>query len=234
MKPDLSLLSEVFGYQFKDRQLLEASLTHRSLSGTHNERLEFLGDSVLNFVIAEAIYKLYPQAKEGELSRLRANLVQGETLAEIAKEINLGKFLRLGPGEQKSGGAKRLSILADTLEAMVAAIYLDGGMDAAHAAVMRLFEKRLKQKDQLTELKDPKTELQEYLQARKLPVPTYEVTKIEGTDHNQIFNVVCLVAGVELSYQGSGTSRRRAEQQAAAQFLAFLKNKTNQASCAKK
>lgn len=216
---ELILVSEAIGYTFNNVKLLEEALTHRSLSAMNNERLEFLGDSILNFLVAEAVYQRFPLAKEGELSRLRANLVQGETLAEISQSLGLGKFLRLGPGEHKSGGATRISILADALEATIAAIYLDSNLDVTRSVLIRLFISRIESIDEFTHLKDPKTELQEYLQARKFPLPIYQIIKIEGNDHNQLFHVACTVVGLDLREEGCGTSRRRAEQQAAAKFL---------------
>ena len=188
MQRDLKALCAKLGYQFQDEALLEAALVHRSVSAENNERLEFLGDSIVNFVIAKTIYHRFPLAKEGHLSRLRANLVRGDTLAQIAKEISLGDFLKLGPGELKSGGDQRASTLADTLEAVIAAIYLDGNNASCEAVILQLFKDRLDNVSLSKDLKDPKTQLQEYLQARKLPLPTYNIASVEGDAHNQVFS----------------------------------------------
>jgi ribonuclease-3 len=198
--------------------LLEAALTHRSAGGPHNERLEFLGDAVLNCVAAVLVFREFATADEGELSRFRASLVSGETLAAIAADIGLGSQVRLGSGELKSGGFRRKSILADALEALFGAIYLDGGYAAATTVVERLLATRLDKLPSAAELKDPKTRLQETLQARGLPLPVYAVESISGEAHNQLFNVYCVVEALGLKTLGAGASRRRAEQ-AAAQLL---------------
>jgi len=211
------------GYQFKQNAMLEAALTHRSVPGDNNERLEFLGDSIVNFLIAEALYIKFPQAREGELSRLRANFVCGGTLAELARELELGTMLRLGPGELKNGGHRRESILADSMEAVIAAIYLDGGLECCRALVLKWFASRLQDVTLSHNLKDPKTRLQEYLQAKKFPLPSYTIARTEGDAHNQIFHIQCRVEGLSVCTDGSGTSRRRAEQEAAAAFLDELR-----------
>lgn len=198
--------------------LLQAALTHRSAGGPHNERLEFLGDAILNCVVAKLVFREFGAADEGDLSRFRASLVSGEALAVIAAEISLGDQVRLGSGELKSGGFRRKSILADTLEAVFGAIYLDGGFVAAEAVIERLFVPRLDRLPTAAELKDPKTRLQEVLQAQGLPLPAYVVDSVTGEAHNQQFQVACAVAALGLRRVGSGPSRRRAEQ-AAAQLL---------------
>jgi len=211
-------LHDALGYECRDAALLEAALTHRSAGGPHNERLEFLGDAVLNCVAAVLVFREFATADEGELSRFRASLVSGETLAAIAADIGLGSQVRLGSGELKSGGFRRKSILADALEALFGAIYLDGGYAAATTVVERLLAARLDKLPSAAELKDPKTRLQETLQARGLPLPVYAVESISGEAHNQLFNVYCVVDPLGLKTLGAGASRRRAEQ-AAAQLL---------------
>jgi ribonuclease III len=218
----LDNLMHKLGYPFKDILLLQAALTHRSVRGQNNERLEFLGDSLLNFIIAEQLFQLFEAAKEGELSRLRATLVKGETLAEIAQEFNLGDYLRLGPGELKSGGFSRKSILADAFEAIIGAIYLDADFITCRAHVLNWFETRM-QALHLHSEKDPKTQLQEYLQARHLPLPKYEILAIEGQAHAQLFHIKCLVPGFAFVAKSVGSSRRKAEQLAAEKFLELLK-----------
>jgi ribonuclease-3 len=211
-------LRDALGYECRDPALLEAALTHRSAGGPHYERLEFLGDAVLNCVVAMLVFREFGAANEGDLSRFRASLVSGEALAVIASEIQLGDQLRLGSGELKSGGFRRKSILADALEALFGAIYLDGGFDAAAQVIERLFAPRLDKLPSAAELKDPKTRLQEMLQARGLPLPTYHVESTSGQAHNQSFLVSCSVDALGLKVSASGASRRRAEQ-AAAQLL---------------
>jgi ribonuclease-3 len=203
------------GYRCRDGTLLDAALTHRSAGGANNERLEFLGDGVLNCVVADLLYRRYGDADEGELSRLRARLVRGEALAAIAAALGVGERLRLGAGELRTGGFRRRSILADALEAVFGAIYLDGGFEAAHAAIARVFAPRLDELAGATDLKDPKTRLQEYLQGRGLALPRYTVERIEGESHMQQFSVTCEVEGLALRASGQGASRRAAEQAAA-------------------
>jgi ribonuclease-3 len=220
---DLDILITKLNYQFNNPILLKAALTHRSVPGNNNERLEFLGDSVLNCVIATALYQRFPQAKEGELSRLRANLVKGETLAKLAQEFELSHYLRLGAGEIRSGGAQRESILADALEAVIGAIYLDSNFDICKSLILSWFDPRLNAVAS-TDLKDPKTELQEYLQAKKYPLPNYAIVEITGEAHAQFFHIQCQVAELSLISEGHGRSRRKAEQEAAKNLLELLKH----------
>ncbi len=211
-----------FGYVFKNSELCRAALTHRSAGGGHNERLEFLGDSVLNCSVARLLYDAHPDADEGALSRLRATLVSGETLALIAGELGLGENLRLGPGELKSGGYRRASILADALEAILGAIFLDSGFEAAAAAVKRIIGARLTELPEAETLKDAKTRLQEALQARGLALPVYALTAAAGDPHAQSFTVTCEVPTFGLLAVGKGGSRRSAEQLAARKLLDLL------------
>lgn len=208
-------LQKQLDYRFKDEVLLQLALTHRSHGGNNNERLEFLGDSILNFIISEDLYTRFPQAREGQLSRLRARLVKGMTLAEIAREFGLGDHLRLGSGELKSGGFRRESILADALESVIGAIYLDGGFEVCRERVLHWYEGRLGALSLKDTLKDPKTKLQEFLQSRQLALPRYEVVAIEGEAHAQTFHVRCFVESLSEATTGIGSSRRLAEQQAA-------------------
>lgn len=212
-------LSDHLGYDFKDKKLLELALTHRSVSGKNNERLEFLGDALLNFIIAESLYQRYPNLKEGELSRLRANLVNGSTLAALAREFKLGNCLILGIGELKSGGFQRDSILADTLEAIIAAIFLDADINICRERILNWYDSRLNNPLSMKQLKDPKTRLQEYLQSHHLPLPRYSILSIEGEAHAQTFYVQCQVEGISVITKSMGTTRRAAEQQAADDFL---------------
>lgn len=213
---------EALGYRCREAELLSAALTHRSAGGTNNERLEFLGDGVLNCVIADHLYRRYPQAQEGELSRLRARLVRRESLSDIAAQIGLGEHLILGGGELRSGGFRRSSILADALEALFGAIYLDGGFDAARAAIEHVMSVQLAELADVAELKDPKTRLQEYLQARGLQLPVYGIDRVMGESHQQMFIVNCEVAALGMRGSGIGPSRRAAEQHAAEQVLAAI------------
>jgi len=219
-------IARLLGHPFRDPTLLAAALTHRSARnqnrGHHNERLEFLGDGVLDLVIAEALYQRLPQADEGQLSRLRANLVNRDALAELARGIGLGEHLRLGGGELKSGGRRRDSILADALEALFGAVYLDGGYSAARDVILRLYAPLLDGVDLKQAEKDPKTRLQEYLQGRGLSLPAYRILEISGQAHEQRFRVACRVDALDMDEQGEGTSRRRAEQAAAAAVLQRL------------
>ncbi len=224
MKIDkLPRLQKKLGHEFSDIGLVELALTHRSYGSRNNERLEFLGDSIVNFVIAEALYERFPEAREGQLSRLRARMVRGVTLAELGKEFGLGDFLKLGSGELKSGGFRRESILADAVEAIIGAIYLDAGMAVCHERIRDWFASRL---DQLTttdeQNKDPKTRLQEYLQARQQSLPNYQVTDIRGEAHDQHFTVLCTLESLSEPSMGEGSSRRGAEQQAARNALKLL------------
>lgn len=217
----LEVFSRKLGYVFLNPELLECALTHRSVGSCNNERLEFLGDAILNFLIADELYRRHPNASEGELSRARANLVNGRALAVLATAYNLGDFLRLGSGELKSGGFRRESILAGTLEAIIGAVYLDKGFDACRVLVQSLYQQRLATISPETHPKDPKTRLQEYLQAQKRPLPLYTVVAIEGDAHVQAFRVECIVEGISPT-QGEGNSRRVAEQNAARQALQLL------------
>lgn len=210
-----AVLCKKLGYQFKQPQLLQRALTHRSYAPEHNERLEFLGDSILGCVIAKHLYSHYPQLSEGELSRLRSNLVREETLAILAQQLDLGSHLRLGEGELKSGGFRRPSILADTLEALFGAVLLDSGFAAAEQAVLNLYVPYLEAVDLQMLGKDAKTLLQEYLQGRRIPLPTYNVIAMQGEAHAQSFQVECVIPSLGISARGTGTSRRNAEQQAA-------------------
>lgn len=222
MAPEDALLRRL-GYRFSDVSLLVSALTHRSAGGDNNERLEFLGDAILGLVIAAALYTRYPEASEGELSRLRAALVKKQTLAELARDLGLGEALRLGSGELKSGGYRRDSILADALEAVFGAVYLDGGFTACTKLITDLYAPRLqKLPDDAGALKDPKTRLQEYLQGRGQDLPIYQVTSVYGDPHAQTFEVECKVAAIDQVSRGTGSSRRRAEQQAARQMLESL------------
>jgi ribonuclease-3 len=210
------------GYHFADGSLCQSALTHRSAGAGHNERLEFLGDSVLNCSVARLLFDAHPDADEGELSRLRATLVSGESLALIAQRLGVGEHLKLGAGELKSGGFRRASILADTLEAIVGAIFLDSGFDAAAAVVATMIGPQLSALPAADLLKDPKTRLQEALQAAGLALPQYTLTAVAGEAHAQSFTVTCEVAMLALSAAAEGTSRRRAEQSAAAKVLESL------------
>ncbi len=203
------------GHQFENPELLRQALTHRSHSASHNERLEFLGDGVLNCVIAAELFRRFPQLAEGELSRLRASLVNQQSLSEVAQQMELGAQLRLGDGELKSGGAQRPSMLADALEAVIGAVFIDGGFEAARAVVLRWFEQPLSAADPLTLGKDAKTRLQEFLQARRVSLPQYAVTSTAGEAHEQIFRVECVIPELNIRTVGEGTSRRGAEQVAA-------------------
>lgn len=208
-------LVRLLSHNFKNAALLTQALTHRSHGSVNNERLEFLGDGVLNFIIASQLYQRFPKLDEGDLSRLRAHLVKEPTLSSIALKLDIGSSLRLGEGELKSGGWRRPSVLADALEAIVGAVFLDAGFAAAEALVARLFEELLNQIDPKVIGKDPKSLLQEYLQGRKIDVPEYQVLDIAGEAHCQTFRVQCLVAKWNIVTTGEGTSRRLAEQQAA-------------------
>ncbi len=210
------------GYEFGNPELLQQALRHRSAGSRHNERLEFLGDGLLNFVIADELYARRPHANEGELSRYRASLVREATLVEIAQSLKLGDFLTLGSGELKSGGFRRGSTLADALEAVVGAVYLDRGFDAARKLVRFLYRDRLEHMPVELGLKDPKTRLQEFLQSRQRALPEYRVLDTLGQDHAQTFIVECSVEGLAAPTQGRGSSRRGAEQAAAEAALAII------------
>jgi ribonuclease III len=226
----LQWTEHAFGYAFKNSDLCRAALTHRSAGGRHNERLEFLGDSVLNCSVARLLYDAHPDADEGALSRLRATLVSGATLAGIAAELGLGDHLRLGAGELKSGGHRRASILADALEAMLGAIFLDSGFDAAAAAVAHVIGARLDELPAAESLKDAKTRLQEALQAQGAALPAYTLVSAVGEPHEQWFTVTCEISEPALKAVGEGGSRRRAEQAAAARMFELLPPKMRKLS----
>jgi ribonuclease-3 len=208
-------LTQALGHRFNDPKLLRVALTHRSHSTQHNERLEFLGDSVLNCVIADELYRRYPSLAEGELSRARALLVRQQSLHERARTLGLGEALLLGEGEVRSGGKHRPSILADAMEAVIGAVYVDAGFESARIVVCKLFEDVLDKADQSVLGKDPKTLLQELLQARRLPLPQYSIVATEGEAHAQRFTVECLIPSMSIRAVGEGRSRRAAEQHAA-------------------
>ena len=209
-------------YRFTDAELLQQALTHRSMGARNNERLEFLGDSVLNLVVTSRLYELRADAQEGDLSRMRARLVRGVSLADIASGIGLGKNLNLGEGELKSGGFRRASILADAFEALLGAIYLDGGFDACARIITGLFNPLIHSLPPADDLKDPKTRLQEWLQGRSRPIPEYELRHEEGADHAKKFYVICRIPDDGTEVEASGASRRKAEQAAATRALLQL------------
>lgn len=221
MSQDLSPLLAQIGYQFKDEKLLTHALSHRSAGDLNNERLEFLGDAVLSIIIAEALFRHHPHANEGELSRMRSILVSGNHLAELAKQLELGTYLKLGVGELKSGGQQRASILADALEALLGAIYLDSGIETCRECVFKWYGKRLAALNEMEPAKDSKSRLQEWTQAHKFPLPRYTATT-SGRAHEQTFLVVCEVCGLPDTATGSSTSRRKAEQLAAQHYLDLL------------
>lgn len=223
MKSRYHTLCRALGYQFQQVHYLNTALTHRSAGVVNNERLEFLGDALLGYIVAELLYQRFPQATEGELTRTRAALVKRETLASIAQDIDLGQYLQLGSGELKSGGWRRASILADALEATIGAIYLDADIDTCRQVVVNLLQSRIESlsPDNLL-VKDPKTRLQEYLQARQLTVPTYVVLDIKGMPPHQTFRVECRVDCLGHVAQAIGDNRRYAEQNAAEQVLTTL------------
>lgn len=221
---DFKLLQTRLDHTFKDAALLQQALTHRSHSSLHNERLEFLGDSVLNCVVASLLFERYNKIDEGDLSRLRANLVKQQSLYEIAQRLELSQFLRLGEGELKSGGFRRPSILADTLEALFGAIFLDAGFDAARDVIRSLYIPILDTVDPRTLGKDAKTLLQEYLQGKKIALPQYNVVATHGAAHNQEFEIECLVPKLDIQVFGTGGSRRAGEQAAAKLALEAVQN----------
>jgi ribonuclease-3 len=210
------------GHAFRDPELLQRALTHRSAGSRNNERLEFLGDSLVNLVVAEALFQRWPRADEGELTRARAALVREASLAGLARSLELGDRLELGPGELKSGGFRRDSILADAFEAVVAAIYLDAGFEACRAQVLAWFEPMLVDLPRGGPEKDPKTRLQEWLQARQHPLPEYRLVATTGEDHDKLFLVECMLGALAVQRSAQGTSRRQAEQAAAALILQQL------------
>lgn len=229
----LRQLQTRIGYTFCDAHLLSQALSHRSVEGAHNERLEFLGDAILSFVIAEQLYVRFPRAEEGLMSRLRASLVRRETLSEIAQELQLGACLRLGPGELKSGGHRRASILEDALEALIGAVYLDGGIDACRTMVLSWFELRLEGLSLKDNPRDSKSRLQEWLQRRALSLPSYQVLRTEGAEHDQTFFVEASIVDLKLIQEGSGPSRKQAEQNAAKAMLDYIESNKDLLKCQK-
>ena len=223
--PDFSKLEKALCYQFKSTELLKDALTHRSASSKNNERLEFLGDSILNFVIAADLFTRYPTSSEGDLSRIRASLVNKEGLYTVSKQLNLGDYLILGSGELKSGGYRRNSILADTVEAILGAVYMDSDFDKCRDLILRLYDELLNNIPDADSLKDPKTRLQELLQSRKYPLPEYTVIEVTGQAHNQQFKMKCEISDLQLSSEGKASNRRKAEQQAANAIIALVQEK---------
>lgn len=217
-----SWLFKALDYRFKDAALLQQALTHRSAQGPNNERLEFLGDAVLDFVISEALFKARPDLPEGDLSKLRSSLVKDISLAALASDLGLGMHLILGGGEQKSGGHRRESILADALEAIFAAVFLDSGIDAARDMIEHVFAERLANLPDVDELRDPKTRLQEWLQARKMELPVYDLVSVSGREHKRRFEVSCVIEEAAITTKGTSTTRRKAEQIAAARMLSEI------------
>ncbi len=212
-------------YIFRDKALLESALTHRSVGQDNNERLEYLGDAALGFIIADVIFRKFPQATEGEMTRLRASLVKGQTLAKLGRELELGDYIKLGPGEMKSGGWRRDSILANTVEAIIGAIYLDTDMEACRQFVMSIYRKLLTEVSPDKLKKDPKTSLQEFLQSRKQELPSYKILTESGNPHERLFNVECEIKSQDILVQAEGRSKRIAEQSAAKKALLELENK---------
>jgi ribonuclease-3 len=223
----LENLQQSLAYQFSNPDLAQLALTHRSANAAHNERLEFLGDSLLGFIVAETLFTLNPQASEGELSRMRSALVNKNALAAAARSLGIGEYLQLGTGEAKSGGSDRDSILADAVEALIAAIYLDGGIDPCTTFVKKISESKLAIDAVAIEKKDAKTRLQEFLQAQGKSLPKYEVVKISGAAHEQVFHVSCRLEPLGTESEGSGTSKREAEQQAATKILDAMEATAN-------
>ena len=222
MSLSVDKLCDRLDYRFKQAELLQRALSHRSVGSENNERLEFLGDSILSYVISVELFQRFPKVDEGGLSRLRASMVKGDTLAILARELSLGDYLLLGPGELKSGGFRRSSILADAFEALLGAIYMDSDIATIQRVILHLFNERLSAVNPDTALKDPKTRLQEFLQSRQFPLPSYEVTNIAGKAHAQTFTVSCQIEGLEETVVADGSSRRKAEQTAAQLILEKL------------
>ena len=215
-------LEKTLLYRFQDIELFQQALSHRSATQKNNERLEFLGDAVLDFVISDELYRLRPDVSEGDLSKLRASLVRDDSLAALALELGFGDHLILGSGEMKTGGHRRESILADALEAIFGAVFLDSGIDASRAVIEHVFAERLQNLPDIKDLRDPKTRLQEWLQSRKLALPVYELVAKSGQDHKQRFTVSCSVAEQTAVTQGEASSLRKAEQKAARKMIALL------------
>lgn len=215
----LQRLQKILGYDFQQLDALRQALTHRSAGARNNERLEFLGDAILGFEVAEILYRKHPAATEGQLSRARSQLVKRETLAAVARQLELGDYLILGTGELASGGQDRDSILSDTVEAIIAAVYIDGGMEQARALVRSILEQFIDKSEPGEQLKDNKTQLQEYLQAQKIELPQYEVLSVKGEPHAQSFYVQCEIRSLQVKTTATATSRRKGEQQAARAML---------------
>jgi len=222
-KKNIQSLEKILNYNFNDKNLLELALTHRSFQGKNNERLEFLGDSILNFIIAELLFKKFNASPEGDLSRLRSQLVKSATLSEIGILLNLGDYLILGEGELKSSGWRRPSILADSVEAIIGAVFIDGGIKASHNLIINWFKDRIDSINPNDIEKDSKSLLQELLQAKKIPLPDYDVISIEGEAHCQYFKVSCTIPKLGVTIEGEGSSRKIAEQGAAEEMLKKLK-----------
>ena len=227
LTPSKQRLVKRLGYEFQDLSLIDTALSHRSVGASNNERLEFLGDSLLSLIIAEALFKKFPECREGALSQMRSQLVKGVTLAEIAKEFELGDNLNLGSGELKSGGFRRESILADAVEALIGAIYLDGGMDICREKVLDWYRTRLEKMTSQHSMKDAKTRLQELLQSRQKNLPLYHLVQTQGEDHQQTFDIECEIQKLDRRFKGTGTSRRAAEQTAALEALNYLEAKVD-------
>lgn len=223
---DVRKLCQLIDYTFKDASLLSEALTHRSAGSRNNERLEFLGDGIFNFVIAAKLFTLLPDASEGDLSRLRATIVKKESLAEVARFLSIGDYLSLGSGELKSGGFRRESILADAVEALLGAVYLDAGFNTCEKLILALFKNKIDETAKQGPEKDAKTRLQEYLQSRRFMLPVYNVIDITGKAHQQSFQVECVIDEAKIRTEGNGRSRRVAEQQAAENALALLENES--------
>jgi ribonuclease III len=223
-KKDIYLLSEKLGHQFKKEQILLEALTHRSYAKNNNERMEFLGDAILGFIISDWLFNNF-EFSEGKLTRIRSNLVCKDSLARIAKDLKLGRYIRLGTGELKTGGHQRDSILADCLEAIIGAIFLDSGVEAAKTCVLSWFREKLSAINSSTTNKDSKTLLQEYLQSKKHPIPVYTLYDVQGTDHNQVFFIECKIDLLTNSVTATGISRKKAEQKCAEQILVMLEKK---------
>ncbi|WP_343154949.1 ribonuclease III [Buchnera aphidicola (Pseudoregma panicola)] len=219
---EIKKIQKTLGYVFNKTELLKQALTHRSASNKHNERLEFLGDSILSFIIANALYKCFPLVNEGDMSRMRATLVRGNTLAQIAHKFDLGEYLKLGQGELKSGGFRRESILANTVEALIGSIFLDSNIKITEKLILKWYHNRLKYINPKDTKKDPKTRLQEFLQSKHFPLPTYYIIQVYGEAHSQLFTIRCKIYGVKNHVVGIGTSRRKAEQDAAKRALLKL------------
>ncbi|MDH5483892.1 MAG: ribonuclease III [Gammaproteobacteria bacterium] len=212
LSPALNKLINKLDYRFDNENFLLEALTHRSASSKNNERMEFLGDSILNFVIASELFESYPEYDEGDLSRLRANLVKKEGLAKVAHDLDLGEYIVLGSGELKSGGHRRDSILADTVEAIIGAVYLDGGFEAGKQLILKLYNEQLNNLPDIATLKDPKTRLQELLQGQKMELPVYQVLSIQGKAHQQTFHIQCHIKELDITTDDRASSRRKAEQ----------------------